>query len=69
MGFLRSTLLFALTLGSLCKSATIPQRDTTIDKRASSYWYENIPKQGVAPFAPAGYSVYRNVKDYGAKGQ
>jgi len=25
--------------------------------------------QGVAPYAAAGYKVFRNVKDYGAKGQ
>lgn len=39
-----------------------------IAKRASSYWYENIAHQGISAFGPSGYTVYRNVKDYGAKG-
>ncbi|KAI9708251.1 MAG: hypothetical protein M1820_004205 [Bogoriella megaspora] len=33
-----------------------------------AYWYEQIAKQGRAPYAPSGFAVYRNVKDYGAKG-
>lgn len=33
-----------------------------------AFWLEDIPHQGVAPFAGAGYSFFRNVKDYGAKG-
>ena len=37
-------------------------------RQATPYWYEEIPHQGVAAFGPAGYQVYRNVKDYGAKG-
>ena len=71
MGFLRSTLLSILALGSACHALTIPELATTADnveKRASNYWYENIAHQGVAPFAPSGYKVYRNVKDFGAKG-
>jgi len=28
-----------------------------------------IADQGVAPYAAGGYKVFRNVKDYGAKGQ
>ncbi|KAF2874133.1 exo-beta-1,3-glucanase [Massariosphaeria phaeospora] len=36
---------------------------------ASAYWFEKIKRQGVAPFNPsADYKVFRNVKDYGAKG-
>jgi glucan 1,3-beta-glucosidase len=35
-----------------------------------SYWLENIKHQGIASFNsnPSGYTVFRNVKDYGAKG-
>lgn len=35
-----------------------------------SYWLENIKHQGVAAFNadPSGYQVFRNVKDFGAKG-
>ena len=39
-----------------------------ISKRASSYWYKNIAHQGISAFGPSGYTVYYNVKDYGAKG-
>ncbi|KAK7191233.1 hypothetical protein DPSP01_008305 [Paraphaeosphaeria sporulosa] len=40
------------------------------ERQASSYWLENIQHQGRAAFNanPAGYKVFRNVKDYGAKG-
>ncbi|GAP92470.1 putative glycoside hydrolase family 55 protein [Rosellinia necatrix] len=34
----------------------------------NAYWLENVQHQGVAPFAGNGYKVFRNVKDYGAKG-
>ncbi|KAJ5738694.1 hypothetical protein N7493_001849 [Penicillium malachiteum] len=41
-----------------------------VSKRAtSSYWMANIKRQGVAPFnSNADYQVFRNVKDFGAKG-
>ncbi|KAK6335750.1 hypothetical protein TWF730_003128 [Orbilia blumenaviensis] len=35
---------------------------------ASLWWYEGIEHNGQFVGAPAGYKVYRNVKDYGAKG-
>ena len=34
----------------------------------TDFWLEKIAHQGVAPFAGSGYEVFRNVKDYGAKG-
>lgn len=37
-------------------------------RQANPYWMEAIPHQGVAAFGASGYKVYRNVKDYGAKG-
>ncbi|KAK1145845.1 hypothetical protein N8T08_003791 [Aspergillus melleus] len=39
-------------------------------KRAANndYWLTELAKKGSSPFAPAGYKVFRNVKDYGAKG-
>lgn len=35
-----------------------------------SYWLEDITHQGVAAFNPnpSGYKVFRNVKEYGARG-
>lgn len=37
----------------------------------TAYWLADIAHQGVAAFNPnpSGYQVFRNVKDYGAKGQ
>ncbi len=37
-------------------------------KRQSAYWYESIAHQGVSAFGPSGYQVFRNVKDFGARG-
>ncbi|KAF8757624.1 Glycoside hydrolase family 55 protein [Rhizoctonia solani] len=39
-------------------------------KPKDPYWVEAIKHRGSAPYSddPAGYKVYRNVKDYGAKG-
>ncbi|KAI2628610.1 glycoside hydrolase family 55 protein [Hypoxylon sp. NC1633] len=34
----------------------------------NAYWLEDLTHQGVAPFAGGGYTVFRNVKDFGAKG-
>ena len=40
-----------------------------VEKRASStYWLANMQQNGQSPFAPAGYKVWRNVKDHGAAG-
>ncbi|EEA23742.1 hypothetical protein TMatcc_006817 [Talaromyces marneffei ATCC 18224] len=33
-----------------------------------SYWLADITHQGNAPFAASGYTVFRNVRDYGAAG-
>jgi glucan 1,3-beta-glucosidase len=40
------------------------------DTAASTFWLEDIKKQGVAAFnpSPSTYTVFRNVKDYGATG-
>ncbi|WYZ42264.1 hypothetical protein EsH8_V_001159 [Colletotrichum jinshuiense] len=35
---------------------------------AEDWWMARIHQRGSSPFAPAGYKVWRNVKDYGAKG-
>jgi hypothetical protein len=36
----------------------------------SNYWVANIPRQGQPAFSPnaSTYQIYRNVKDFGAKG-
>ena len=39
--------------------------------KCAPYWLENIKHQGLASFNPEldSYQVFRNVKDYGAKGK
>jgi glucan 1,3-beta-glucosidase len=44
-----------------------PSKSHTAKENCSS-WLEEISDYGVAPFASPGYRVFRNVKDYGAKG-
>jgi len=39
-----------------------------IPRQGNTYWYEEIQHQGISAWGPGGYAVYRNVKDYGAKG-
>lgn len=39
-----------------------------LEPRDMPYWYEQIPHRGISAFGPAGYQVYRNVRDYGARG-
>ncbi|KAI3277480.1 CAZyme family GH55 [Penicillium roqueforti] len=42
---------------------------TTEKRSTSSYWVANVERQGVVPFATStDYKIFRNVMDYGAKG-
>jgi glucan 1,3-beta-glucosidase len=70
MAFIRSTLLSMIIVWATIvdSSPSQPQSEFGVTKRASTYWYENIAHQGIAPFAPSGYQVYRNVKNFGAVG-
>ncbi|KAL6229168.1 hypothetical protein BDW75DRAFT_245974 [Aspergillus navahoensis] len=41
----------------------------TLQKQApSKYWMPYMEKNGHSPYAPDGYKIWRNVRDYGAKG-
>ncbi|KAI3538503.1 hypothetical protein CSPX01_09431 [Colletotrichum filicis] len=42
--------------------------DDKLSKRAEEWWMVSMGSSGTSPFAPGGYKVWRNVKDYGAKG-
>jgi hypothetical protein len=42
--------------------------DSIAKRAADSYWMTTIQQRGSSPFAPEGYKVWRNVNDYGAKG-
>ncbi|KAI8660440.1 hypothetical protein NCS57_01021400 [Fusarium keratoplasticum] len=44
-------------------------KDKSLRKRASTdWWMATISQRGSSPFAPSGYQVWRDVKDFGAKG-
>lgn len=47
--------------------ANVTNSTTPLEKRASSYWLENVA-HGVMPLAPSEYKFFRNVRDYGAAG-
>ena len=48
--------------------ASVPSSNGTLETRQNSgYWYENI-QHGDMPFAPSGYQMFRNVKEFGATG-
>ncbi|KAK0742730.1 pectate lyase superfamily protein-domain-containing protein [Schizothecium vesticola] len=52
-------------------SSTTSASPTVKPDACSQYWLDAIKHQGIAPYAIGGsdsYKVYRNVKDYGAKG-
>ena len=58
-----SFLSICSALGTLCTSPLTPSSP-------SQYWVESIKHEGTAPFNgnPSTYPIYRNVRDYGAKG-
>ncbi|KAG2360832.1 hypothetical protein BDR07DRAFT_1335179 [Suillus spraguei] len=66
LGTIVSQITQVTAIGSAC-SAPLTKGNAAWGE---PYWLENIPHQGVAPFAPNGtnYKVFRNVKEYGAYG-
>ncbi len=54
---------------SASSSASLPASTSgTPIPAATSYWVADIAKKGAPAFGVAGYQVFRNVKDFGAKG-
>lgn len=54
---------------STASSSTSSSSSSSASALPSCYfWMENIKHQGISAFGPSGYTVFRNVKDYGAKG-
>lgn len=60
-----------LTQGLFSNSTSGNGSERVTSQGASNYWIANIQRQGVAAFnpTPSTYKVFRNVKDFGAKGQ
>src|SRR6187402_1512484 len=48
--------------------APVPATDAAAAAAGSSYWLASIARQGTAAYGTAGYQVFRNVQDFGAKG-
>jgi hypothetical protein len=50
-------------------NVTAGARRTILAHRAGTFWMESIARKGTVPWGnDPGYKVFRNVKDYGAKG-
>jgi glucan 1,3-beta-glucosidase len=63
------TFLVALRLLLLVSAAPAPVPiPAAANVAASSYWLSSITRQGAPAFGPGGFKVFRNVMDYGAKG-
>jgi glucan 1,3-beta-glucosidase len=61
---LRTALVGAVPMTSNTNELAVTERDT------SSYWVASIQRQGTVPFGPSsGYKIFRNVKEFGAKGE
>lgn len=66
MRFLVQLLLF-IGLTALAEAAPAPQNGGVA---ASNYWISSIERNGAVAFGDGGdYQVFRNVKDFGAKGK
>jgi polygalacturonase len=62
--YLTFSVVSVLALGSKCSGALSPGAAAS-----DPFWLESMPHLGTAPYATAAnYKVFRNVKDYGAKG-
>jgi glucan 1,3-beta-glucosidase len=73
--FLALLALLLLLLGLFSTATAGPagnhQNSTSLPVATLSpdaYWLADIKHQGLAPFAAQDYQVFRNVKDFGAKG-
>jgi glucan 1,3-beta-glucosidase len=65
--FVIRLLLFLGLSAVLTEAAPMPQASTAA---SGSYWMANIQRQGTVAFGnSSGYQIFRNVKDFGAKGK
>jgi glucan 1,3-beta-glucosidase len=65
----RQFLVAAFALLPVALSSTCPGASTGLAAPGAPYWLESIKHQGIAPYdGDAAYPVFRNVKDFGAKG-
>ena len=66
LSYLLTSITMVSGLGSTCSSPLGPGTAGANDP----FWLQNIKHQGISAFnsAPGSYQVFRNVKDFGAKG-
>ncbi|OBT63534.1 hypothetical protein VE03_07016 [Pseudogymnoascus sp. 23342-1-I1] len=60
-------LLAVLSLLLLMVTAA-PTTSVAPSKRATSYWQSDIKRQGTVAYGDSSFQIFRNVKDFGAKG-
>ena len=68
---IQKSLLALSAIGSIALASPLAPRNETLEAeaRASDWWFGNIERTGRVPFGSnSNYPVFRNVKDYGAKG-
>ncbi|KAK3987477.1 pectate lyase superfamily protein-domain-containing protein [Cladorrhinum sp. PSN332] len=66
MGLSKLSTILLLALGAVSPTLSAP---APVPRQASSWWLSSIKRQGAAAFnEDASYKVFRNVQDYGAKG-
>ena len=70
MRFLNLAVLLGLSSSVFGQSTPPPLPALEASAHLPTYWYEEIDHNGISPFIANGTSwkVYRNIKDYGAKG-
>lgn len=64
-----SAVLLALQALLLASAIPTPEPATTSSGAATSYWLASIARQGTVAYGSSSFQIYRNVKDFGAKGQ
>ena len=59
---------FAIIMSSSQSAGAAPTNATQPTGAASTYWISQIERRGIVAFGDPGHKVYRNVRDFGAKG-
>lgn len=62
--------ILAVTLWSTSSVAAVPSPQASATPEASDgYWLASIPRNGKVAYGDSSTQIYRNVKDFGAKGK
>lgn len=65
--FILRILLVTLWPASLVDAVPKPQANTP-SVASDGYWLASIPRNGKVAYGDSSFQIYRNVKDFGAKG-